>query len=307
MSVHVTPAEKTGGVSISVEIPLKADPHAFSLSRNHSAGDLALGTGSVAAAWYAAAACGHISTRLHGTPTAADKHRVVGLCMRVHDGNFVVAASAPKRGASISAIVKTILVECCRVPFEAFKLAAQAAGAAVPSREDHVAADHAMADGAAKATVRLCGPFQKKTAAKTSAEVAKYKGVATKGVGSAAAARPARTGKPPPLSVQKGSGVHAGMLRFPAKRLVAFALCEYFEAANFPAKIAGDHVCVPATLAGKIAALATNADKKKLYQAKLSRGQMTSLLCAANVAGLGCAGPAPTPAALAAAVFAAMR
>lgn len=308
MPPTATSAPKAGSVSISIRIPLAANPFEYAASRAMTAQPEpgAGGTGSNAAAWYAAAASGRIGAALWGTPAASDKHRASSVCTRVHDGHFVVAVTAPKRGASVSAIVRGVLTECVRVPFDGFKNAAQAAGHPVPSRDLHAAADRAMADGATRASIHIIGPITGSTAAKKTAALAKYTAAAAKGA-AGAAPKLKRTGKVPNLPVQRAPAELPGMTALPAKAHVAFVLCAFLASANIPAKICGNHVFVTSGAAAKISALGQNKDKREHFQGKLARGDMASLMFSCSAEGLEHAGPVPTPAALAAAVFAAMR
>lgn len=295
-------APKSGNISISISIPLNANPHEFIAAKNGKT--VTAGIGSNAAAWYAAASTARISYALCGTPSACDKHRITGFCARVHCQHFVVSVSAPKRGASISAIVRTILTECCRVPFVGFKLAAQTAGNPVPSKELHESADKAMQNGAASAKIHLIGPMNGTTNEKKAAALDKYITAAKKGVTAADVSTNSSRGT---LVIQKDPVEFPGLTGLSAKGPVAYALCEYLKSANILAYICGDHVWIPNSVANKVAQTGKDADKRTRYQAKLSRGDMHSLMWAANLQGFPSPGNPPTPSNLASSVFSAMK
>lgn len=295
---------KSGGVSVCVEIPTNANPYEYA---KDSPGE-ALGDGSNPVAWYLAAGYDRVGTRLFGMPKHASKTQVLGKCSRVHHGRYTFAVTVPKRGASVTAVCRIICKELCSVPFDAFKNQAQLRGHPVPSRDDYIAADRAVADSVSACKIVLSGKFR------NAEDEKKFKGYAEKGHKAAEGARE-RKGKAPAVPITKnGLGALSGAV-IPAKGLVAFSVCEYLETINIPARVLGDHVHVPKHTAAKILGIASSADKKAAYKnalegsgsADAKKAAMLSYVHAASIAAFAPAMTPPTPAVLANDVFAAMK
>lgn len=303
MSVQVFSATKAGGVSLCVEIATVANPYEY--AADSPVGEI--GDGSRAVAWYLAAGYDRVGTRLFGTPKHATKAQITGKCSRVHHKKYTLAVSVPKRGASVTAAVKTICKELCSVPFEAFKNHAQLRGHAVPSRDEFTAAERAVADAVGGAKFTLVGKFR------NAADEKKFKEYVTKGHAATESFR-AHTGKAPAVSQEKHGLSKLTTAIIPAKGLTAFAICEYLETNNIPAKVRGDHVHVPLHTVSKIQGFASSADKKAKYKTVLEgsgtadakKQAMAAFVFAASTSAFTPQTP-PTPATLANEVFAALK
>jgi hypothetical protein len=313
VAVHLHPAKKSAGVSVSVSIPLAANPVEYALAHGVAGSahaDHSAGRGSNAAAWLAAAAAARIAPRLHGSPAAAARHQPGGVSCEIRDGAFVVSTVVAKRGASVAAVIATVLKEACRVSAGQFREAAKAAGnsAGAAGGDEHAAAAKAMRVGALSATIVLVGKIYHAVPAKQAEQTKKYVAVAKKGAARGLAGVTAGAGGA--LKSQAG-GAAPGTAQLAAKGLAAFALCRFVEEQGVPAVIRGGHVVVSEGARAKLAKIGNDAGKKAAYAAKLKKGAphgIPALAFCANACGCAPAGAAlPAPAALAAAVFAALK
>jgi hypothetical protein len=313
VTVHLHPAKKAAGVSVSVAIALAANPVEFALASGVAGSahaDHSAGRGSNAAAWLAAAAAARITPRLHGTPAAAARHQPGGVCCSIRGGAFVVSTVVAKRGASVAAFCATVLQQACRVSAGQFREAAKAAGnpAGAAGAAEYAAAAKAMRVGALGATIVLVGKVYSADSAKQAAQTKKYVATAKKGAARGLAGVTAGAGGA--LKSQAG-GPAPGTAQLAAKGVAAFALCEFIEEQGVPAVIRGGHVVVSDSARAKLAKVGADSGKKKAYQAKLAKGAphgIPAVAFCANACGCAPAGASlPTAAALAAAVFAALK